>query len=115
MECVAFHFLNNHVERQDLDQKLILVEINVLMLFPLRGASSFVQEYKSQALCKVSSRTSQRFSRNFRSGLRSANSCVKMILDAPSLPLFHSLSLMNLDIVKMEYGHDVFFTWLFKK
>jgi len=30
----------------------------------------------------------------------------KMILHAPSQPFFHNLSLMNLDIVSLEYGHD---------
>jgi len=32
---------------------------------------------------------------------------VKMIPHAPSQPFVHSLSLMNLDIVILEYGHDV--------
>jgi len=43
---------------------------------------------------------------NLRSGLRGANLCIKMILYAPFQPFFH-LSLMNLDIVILEYGHDV--------
>jgi len=30
-----------------------------------------------------------------------------MILHAPSQPFFHNLSLRNLDIVILEYGHDV--------
>jgi len=30
-----------------------------------------------------------------------------MILHAPSQPFFHYLDLMNLDIVIMEYGHNV--------
>jgi len=61
---------------------------------------------KRWALCKVSSSTSQRLSMNLMSGLRGANSCVKMILHAPSQQFFHNLSLMNLHIVILEYGHD---------
>jgi len=34
-------------------------------------------------------------------------SCVKIILHTPSQLFFHSLSLMNLDIVILEYVHDV--------
>jgi len=41
---------------------------------------------------------------NLRPGLREANSCVKMILHAPSKPFFDNLSLMNIDIVILEYG-----------
>jgi len=44
---------------------------------------------------------------NLRSVLKGANSCVKMIIHAPSQPFFHNLSLMNLDIAILEYGHDV--------
>jgi len=44
---------------------------------------------------------------NLTSGLRDANSCVKMILQVPSQPSFPSLSPMNLDIVILKYGHDV--------
>jgi len=38
----------------------------------------------------------------------STNSCVKMIPHTPSQPFIHSLSLMNLNIIILEYGHDVF-------
>jgi len=72
---------------QDLDQKLIylLMEINVVMLFPSRGASIFgltlvLKKGKSHALCKVSSRLSM----NLSSGLRGADSCVKTILHPPN-------------------------------
>jgi len=30
-----------------------------------------------------------------------------MIYHAPSQPFFHNLSLMNLDVVILVYGHDV--------
>jgi len=45
---------------------------------------------------------------NLTSRLRSANSCVQMIVHAPCQTFFHDLSLMNLDIVILEYGHDMF-------
>jgi len=34
-------------------------------------------------------------------------SCVKVILHAPFKPFFHNLSLINLDIIFLEYGYDV--------
>jgi len=44
---------------------------------------------------------------NLRSGLRGANLYVKMIIHALSQTFFDSLSLMNLDIIILEYGHDM--------
>jgi len=53
---------------------------------------------------KVYSSTSQGFSMNLRSGLRGANSYVKMKCSLQTF--FHNLSLMNYIII-LEYGCDV--------
>jgi len=62
--------------------------------------------HNNAILFKVYSSKSQRLWWS-GSGLRGAISCVKMILHAPSKPFFYNLSLMNLDIVILEYGHDM--------
>jgi len=86
-----FHSLNNHA--QDLDQKCmhLLMEITSHHVSPSRGAYIFGQDL----VLKMQESSALQSLLQYISGLNS------------EVPIHHSLSLMNLDIVLLEYGHDV--------
>jgi len=113
MECAAFHFLNNHVEKhimfvfQDDNVKIHQVRTLSPDLKFIESLCDVLEDTCAGFLHRCNTQSCERYDAPLdgnnitrfisRSRLRSANSCVKMILESPFQPFFHSLSLKNLD------------------